>query len=44
LINVVCVKRMESPWTIFSSIVRLSELYGMFSSVDLSFLGLCLGE
>jgi hypothetical protein len=37
LISVVCVKGMESPWTILS-IVKLSVLYGIF----LGCLGLCL--
>lgn len=34
---------MESLWIIFF-IVRLLVLCGMFSSIDLSCLGLCLGK
>jgi hypothetical protein len=41
-IGVACVKRIESPWTIFFFIVRLRVPFGMFSSVDLGCLRLCL--
>jgi hypothetical protein len=44
LVGVVCVKEMGSPLTIFLSIVRLLRPYGMFSSVDLGYLGLWLDE
>jgi hypothetical protein len=44
LISVVRVKRIESPWTTFFSIVRLTGPYGMFSSVDSDCLTLCLNE
>jgi hypothetical protein len=43
-LDLVCVKRMGSPWTIFFFIVRLLVLFGMFSSVDLGCLRLCLDK
>jgi len=44
LIGVVCVKGMGSLWIIFFFIVRLLVPFGMFSSVGLGCLELCLDE
>jgi hypothetical protein len=44
LIGFVCANEMGSLWTIFFSIVRLSMPYGMFSSVNLGYLELCLNK